>query len=425
MGTVSNDQPFRGDDTTSLSRLQAFVDSAFDAYYDWHLQTGLLEISDQLASLLGVAQEALPHTFAEWLDHVHPDDRGETLVKNLRAAMDGSDYVGEYRLRRGDGTYMHVRDRGIILRDGQGHAAHMVGAFSDVSREREAELVLREQAELYTTLFENAVNPAFHIATDGRFLDANQAGLALLETGKAELLERDVGSLWGDEALAAVHASFEAGEGAAISVELELMAGAERKTLAVTLVPCRFHAERTCFALCTDVTEHLTLRRALERSEDLLRGQAASLEDANAALRVILDQRSRDRDELSHAVRDTIESVVLPLLARLAPHLATPEQVCLDAAVRSLLELARPGVTPGALTEGEQHLTLREREIANLIRMGRTSAEIAEALYISPATVAHHRKNLRRKLGLPPRGARLASVLAGHVSLPISDAERP
>ena len=47
-------------------------------------------------------------------------------------------------------------------------------------------------------------------------------------------------------------------------------------------------------------------------------------------------------------------------------------------------------------------LTPREREIAGLIRVGRSTSEIAEALYISPSTVSFHRKNLRRKLGLAP-----------------------
>ena len=42
---------------------------------------------------------------------------------------------------------------------------------------------------------------------------------------------------------------------------------------------------------------------------------------------------------------------------------------------------------------------------------GRSTSEIAEALYISPTTVSFHRKNLRRKLGLGTRGPRLASHL--------------
>lgn len=45
-------------------------------------------------------------------------------------------------------------------------------------------------------------------------------------------------------------------------------------------------------------------------------------------------------------------------------------------------------------------LTTREREILQLVAEGRTSAEIANLLFISPRTAEGHRANLMRKLGL-------------------------
>jgi DNA-binding CsgD family transcriptional regulator len=56
-------------------------------------------------------------------------------------------------------------------------------------------------------------------------------------------------------------------------------------------------------------------------------------------------------------------------------------------------------------------LTRRETEVANLVRLGKTSAEIAEALHISSSSVAFHRANVRRKLGLPKGGPRLETHL--------------
>ncbi len=43
-------------------------------------------------------------------------------------------------------------------------------------------------------------------------------------------------------------------------------------------------------------------------------------------------------------------------------------------------------------------LTLRERQILNLIAEGVLNKDIAEALNISKRTVEHHRANLTRKL---------------------------
>jgi PAS domain S-box-containing protein len=393
------------------SRFQAFVDSVFDAYYDWHIHTGYMEFSAQMDTLLGLAPEALPRAFAAWLARLHPDDRAATVETVRTAVREGGVYRDEYRLRREDGSYVHVRDRGVVLRDEDGRSSHMVGAIRDVTRDLEAERALHEAAELYRTLFENAVNSAFQIAHDGRFLDANAAGTSFMGMSRGQLLRRDVGGLWGADALEAVRETTTSGVTA--SLELELEVGEAVKALAVTLVPCRFRGEATCFALGTDITEHRNLRTALEESEASLRLQAQALSDANIALRVILEQRNRDRSELERTISDNVDTVILPMLGRLAkPLAATPEAIYLDAALQSLREVVSPlAQALSSPAEAGLQLTPREREIASLIRVGRSTSEIAEALYISPTTVSFHRKNLRRKLGLGAGGPRLASHL--------------
>jgi DNA-binding CsgD family transcriptional regulator len=45
-------------------------------------------------------------------------------------------------------------------------------------------------------------------------------------------------------------------------------------------------------------------------------------------------------------------------------------------------------------------LTKREKEILRLIALGKSTAEISETFFISPATVETHRKNIRNKLHL-------------------------
>jgi two-component system response regulator NreC len=51
----------------------------------------------------------------------------------------------------------------------------------------------------------------------------------------------------------------------------------------------------------------------------------------------------------------------------------------------------------------QEPLTLREQEVLELLAEGRTNDEIAEHLVISRHTVARHRENLMRKLGLHSR----------------------
>ena len=115
------------------------MDSVYDAYYDWHIRTGYMEFSAQMDALIGLPPEGLPRSFAAWLDRLHPDDRGETVRLVETAVRDGDVYRGEYRLRRDDGSYVQVSDRGVVLRDEDGHSSHMVGAIRDITHELEAQ----------------------------------------------------------------------------------------------------------------------------------------------------------------------------------------------------------------------------------------------------------------------------------------------
>jgi DNA-binding CsgD family transcriptional regulator len=55
-------------------------------------------------------------------------------------------------------------------------------------------------------------------------------------------------------------------------------------------------------------------------------------------------------------------------------------------------------------------LTPREREILEFVAEGRTNAEIAERLWVSPLTVRRHLKNIYAKLGVHTRTAAAAFV---------------
>jgi len=394
-------------------RLRAFVDAVFDAYYDWNIRTDVMLVSEQMATLLHLDPDQLPDTFEAYAERMHPDDVDRTLRNTRHAASECAVYQDEYRILRGDGSYVSVRERGVTLADEKGRPSHMIGAVRDITAELESGRVQREAAQLYQTLFAQAVNPAFHVAEDGRFLDANGAALNFLAITKTSLLRKTVRSLWGDDATAAVRAAIVRGRiGSTLDLEIEI--GETPKAMTVTLVPCWFHGERTCFMLGTDVTQHHDLQRALAASEESLRRQAAALEDANTALRVILEQRNRDRADLERTIVANVETTIVPLLEQLHRHLAgSPEAIYVDAVNQNLRELVLPfAQSLDGLATAEGHLTQREREIATLIRAGKSSQEIAEALYISPATVAFHRKNLRRKLGLPPRGPSLATHLS-------------
>ena len=68
-------------------------------------------------------------------------------------------------------------------------------------------------------------------------------------------------------------------------------------------------------------------------------------------------------------------------------------------------------VFPKELPPRYADLTPAEIRVASLVRKGKTTKEIAEALDISDQTVMWHRKNIRRKLNISNRGENLATHL--------------
>jgi DNA-binding CsgD family transcriptional regulator len=80
-----------------------------------------------------------------------------------------------------------------------------------------------------------------------------------------------------------------------------------------------------------------------------------------------------------------------------------------DAAARATLARLGAGrATGGAPAE----LTAREVEILRLVARGRSDAQIAERLFLSPHTVHRHVANIRAKLRAPSRAAAVASATA-------------
>jgi DNA-binding NarL/FixJ family response regulator len=65
--------------------------------------------------------------------------------------------------------------------------------------------------------------------------------------------------------------------------------------------------------------------------------------------------------------------------------------------VRLLRQLTGPPANPGR--DGMAPLTDREREVTRLVAQGRTNAEVAAELFVTPGTVKNHLASIQRKLG--------------------------
>jgi DNA-binding CsgD family transcriptional regulator len=145
--------------------------------------------------------------------------------------------------------------------------------------------------------------------------------------------------------------------------------------------------------------------------DEELKLERKNLAEANAALKVLLRQREEDRRELEEALLTNVKNLVMPYAEKLKNTRLTPDQALFLEIVESHLKEI---TSPFLLTLSRQFagLTPMEIRVADLVREGKTTKEIAQILYTSEDSVLFHRHNLRGKLGLKRKKVNLRSFLA-------------
>ncbi len=149
----------------------------------------------------------------------------------------------------------------------------------------------------------------------------------------------------------------------------------------------------------------------LKKREQALELKSQSLEEANTALKVLLQHREEDKATLEEQVLANVRKLVLPYLENLK-HLNLNEHQA--AQVKIAEENLKKIVSPFLrnLASSYLELTPREIQVANLVKEGKTTKEMTEILNISATAVDFHRKNLRSKFGIKNKKTNLMAFLS-------------
>jgi PAS domain S-box-containing protein len=120
----------------SNERYQLVLQATKAVIYDWDMVTDTLWWSQNGLRLFGHVEDQRLDS-AWWTALLHPDER-VMITRRFRSVLaEGrSEWEAEYRLRRGDGSYAFVNDRGYVVRDADGNPSRMIGSLLDVSDKR-------------------------------------------------------------------------------------------------------------------------------------------------------------------------------------------------------------------------------------------------------------------------------------------------
>jgi PAS domain S-box-containing protein len=157
-----------------------------------------------------------------------------------------------------------------------------------------------------------------------------------------------------------------------------------------------------------DVTEQMRneeeLRKYREKLEVMVAERTRELEDktknlqeVNTALNILIKKREEDKKILEELFVANIGSLVLPYVEKIRKNnLDSQQEFCLDIIEKNLGEIASP-----LLKNIQQFdLTPREVQVASLIKVGKSTKEIAKILGIGKGSIDTHRISIRKKLGL-------------------------
>jgi len=167
---------------------------------------------------------------------------------------------------------------------------------------------------------------------------------------------------------------------------------------------------RANIRLKREVEERKAIQESLLVKEEELNIKSLSLEEANTALKVLLKRGEQDKNELEEKVLSNIKELALPYLEKLKQSNLNEKQLMyLQILESNLNDIISPFLQK--LSSQYLNLTPTEIQVANLVREGKSTKEIADLLHISKRAIEFHRNNIRDKLGLKQAKTNLRSYL--------------
>jgi len=170
--------------------------------------------------------------------------------------------------------------------------------------------------------------------------------------------------------------------------------------------------ENTVEIICigNNITSRKRMEDILRNREVQLHQNAKHLEEVNEALKAMLDHREVEKRSIEETMLANFKKLVFPYLDKMEScNLNDKGKTYLDIIRSNLDDLISP--LSKKLFAKYLEFTPAEVHVADHIRQGKTSKQIATEMTVSTSSVSFHRYNIRRKLGLLNKNINLITYL--------------
>jgi len=342
---------------------------------------------------------------------VHPEDR-ELVWGRYRNRLAGKESPPRYEFRviRKDGTFRWVENFSSRIEYRGEPAVQTV--LVDITERKWAEEALQEQTIRNELILQTAMDGFFILDVEGKIIKANYGASVISGYSREEMVGMNIRDIEASES------SQETTE----HIERLMRDGPDRfetkhrrkdgqiRDVEVGVNFLETGEERFIFCFFHDISERKRAEQALRERERELEIKTGNLEEVNTALRVLLKRREHDRRELEEKVLFNTKELVMPYVEKLKRSgLDERQEACVSILESNLNDIVSP--FSSRLSSRYLNFTPAEMQVANLVRYGKTTKEIAEFLNVSPQTIDSHRKNIRTKMGLRKKRANLRTHL--------------
>ena len=306
-----------------------------------------------------------------------------------------------------DGHLVILETSGVPIVKNDGALLGYRGIDRDISERKRTEVALRESEEKYRSMMEAMVDQMYICTSDFRVSYMNPA--MIKSTGYDATGELCYKTLYAfdEQCPWCVHKKILQGK----SVETEIDSPKDGRSFQTSNAPI-FHQNGSIskITIYRDITDRKLNQNALIESERLLKIKAKNLEELNAALKVLLNKRQEDKEEFEERILSNLRTLIEPYIAKLKrSKLPQNQKTLLDILKSNLNEIVSPFTRK--LSSQYLDLTPTQIQVANLVKQGKTNKDISEILHVAGRTIAFHRENIRKKLGLTNKKTNLETYL--------------
>jgi PAS domain S-box-containing protein len=292
----------------SNERFNTVVKATNDAIWDWDIVTNkVFMVGDTYKQLFGydIVNAYPPEDL--WESIIHPQDKERVLEKLSALIREGSaiKWEDEYRLKKSNGEYAYVHDRGYIIYSADLRPIRMIGAIQDISVRKRSEEIILASEEKYRQIFYKNPYPTWIFDLDTlRIVEVNDAAVEKYGFGKNEFYQLTMRDLH-TEGEADLFLDSVRHPGPIAPRERRLWHH-RNKSGVLIIVEITSHRIDYFGKLCmqviiNDVTERVRLEKELALQQRLKQQQITE---------VVLTAQERERFELGQELHDNINQIL-------------------------------------------------------------------------------------------------------------------